>query len=245
MDFSRNWLFINNETQKEIKNKKIFMAGVGLGSQIAIAMTRIGFSDFILADGDTFSESNLNRQHCFIKDLGKNKALVTKKYIKSINPSSNVKVFKHFLKEKDLKKYVKESDYIINCIDFDSPEYLICHELCKKYNKKEIFVINLGFGTVASISNNFSPNFSSFFNEKDYSKMKNILINYFVTNGNKNPENLEFFQRYQSEKDEKPEPQIIAGTYLSSILTLKLILNDIEKKDIKFFPHIYSLDPLI
>jgi hypothetical protein len=246
MDISRNWLFISEETQNLIKDKFIFMAGVGLGSQIAISLARIGFKKFILADGDVFSESNLNRQHCFLSDLNKNKAEVTHDYLKNIDPKIQTVVFPYFLKNDDLENFIQKSDYVINCIDFDSPEYLTCHRLCKKYNKKEIFVINLGFGTVAAISSSESPDFQDFFQEDDFAKMKNILITHFVMNGCANKENIELIvSRYQQEKHNNPEPQIVAGCYLSSILTMKIILNDIENKNVQFFPFIYSLDPLI
>lgn len=196
IDFSRNWLFISPELQELLKTKKILFAGTGLGSQIAISMARVGFTQITLVDGDVFSESNLNRQHCFVDDLGINKAEATKKHLLNINPSGNINSHPIFLNSENMQNFIESQDYIINCIDFDSPEYLECHRLCKVHNKKEIFVINLGFGSVAAISDENSPLYQNFFNELDHSRMKTLLIQYFVLNSKLSDEYIKLFEEY-------------------------------------------------
>lgn len=246
MDFSRNWLFINDDLQQKLKEKTIFFAGVGVGSQIAITLSRLGFEKFILADGDTFSLSNINRQHCFQEDINKNKADTIKKYILNINKNSKVETFPYFLKEKDLENFISISDIVINCIDFDSAEYLICHELCKKYDKQEIFVINVGFGSVVAISNDQSISFTSYFNENNPKLLKNKLLEHFILDKNKFSDSTRSkFVEYQNKintNSSLPEPQIISGCLASSFLVGKILLKIIHQEPVKTFPDGYFID---
>lgn len=66
------------ELSKELKNKKIVVVGAGgLGGNIINHLSRLGVGEIIIIDGDSFDESNLNRQlYANLTTIGKNKALV-------------------------------------------------------------------------------------------------------------------------------------------------------------------------
>jgi molybdopterin/thiamine biosynthesis adenylyltransferase len=49
----RNSGYITGDTQEKIRNTRLLIAGAGLGAATAIAATRMGFSNFVLVDGDT------------------------------------------------------------------------------------------------------------------------------------------------------------------------------------------------
>src|SRR5215472_3121838 len=59
---SRNWGLISPEVQARLRDQVILAAGVGLRSEMVVQACRLGFRNFILADGDTVEVSNLNRQ---------------------------------------------------------------------------------------------------------------------------------------------------------------------------------------
>src|SRR5215472_11947722 len=60
--YTRNWAYISAELQDHLATTTLFTAGSGLGSVVAILAARTGVKRFIIADGDTVQESNLNRQ---------------------------------------------------------------------------------------------------------------------------------------------------------------------------------------
>jgi sulfur carrier protein ThiS adenylyltransferase len=71
----------------KLKTATVGIAGLGgLGSAIAVALTRVGIGKLLLADFDVIEPSNLNRQQYFVDQLGllKTEALVSN--LRKINP---------------------------------------------------------------------------------------------------------------------------------------------------------------
>lgn len=72
---------------EKIRGAIVGIAGVGgLGSNIAIALTRIGVGRLILVDYDVVEPSNLNRQQYFIDQIGQPKVEALCDILKRINP---------------------------------------------------------------------------------------------------------------------------------------------------------------
>ncbi len=70
-----------------IKNSIVGIAGIGgLGTAVAIALTRIGIGKLILVDFDVVEPSNLNRQQFFIDQIGLPKVDALKENLHRINP---------------------------------------------------------------------------------------------------------------------------------------------------------------
>lgn len=75
----------------KIKDACVGIAGVGgLGSAVAVALTRIGVGRLIIADFDTVEASNLNRQHYFIDQIGLPKVYALRDTLARINPHVHV-----------------------------------------------------------------------------------------------------------------------------------------------------------
>ena len=57
--------------QDALRNARVAIVGLGgLGSNIAVALTRLGISQLYLYDFDRGELSNLNRQYYFLDDIG-------------------------------------------------------------------------------------------------------------------------------------------------------------------------------
>ena len=58
----------------ELKNSVVGIAGLGgLGSNVAVALTRLRIGKLVIADYDNVEESNLNRQNYFADQVGSHK----------------------------------------------------------------------------------------------------------------------------------------------------------------------------
>jgi sulfur carrier protein ThiS adenylyltransferase len=76
---------------EQVKQATVGIAGVGgLGSAIAIALTRIGIGHLVLADFDLVEPSNLNRQQYFIDQIGLPKVYALRDTLARINPHVKV-----------------------------------------------------------------------------------------------------------------------------------------------------------
>jgi sulfur carrier protein ThiS adenylyltransferase len=72
---------------RRVKKSTVGIAGLGgLGSQVAIALARIGIGTLVLADYDIVEPSNLNRQQYFVRQIGMPKVDSMRENLKEINP---------------------------------------------------------------------------------------------------------------------------------------------------------------
>lgn len=75
------------DVQARLDAATVGIAGLGgLGSQIAVHLTRLGVGHLVLVDFDTVDISNLHRQHYAVKHLGMPKPDALKQQLSDINP---------------------------------------------------------------------------------------------------------------------------------------------------------------
>jgi len=79
---------------EKIKSVRIGIAGAGgLGSNCTLALVRCGFEKFVIADFDTVTLSNLNRQQYIADDIDQPKVSCLLRTMKTINPSIDCKIY--------------------------------------------------------------------------------------------------------------------------------------------------------
>lgn len=94
------------------------LAGLGgLGSNVAVALTRSGIGRLILVDFDAVEAGNLNRQHYFLDDVGKPKTTALTAILAAINPNVVIKSHDLFLTEESIPVLFAEADIIAECFD--------------------------------------------------------------------------------------------------------------------------------
>ena len=122
--------------QKKIISSKVLIIGVGgLGSPVAEFLSRAGVGRIGVVDNDKINLSNLHRQTLYrTSDIGKSKVKIVKDRIKQINNYTKVKVYKIRLNEKNLKKIIKDYDYIVDGSDNFTTKFLL-NDFCLKYKK--------------------------------------------------------------------------------------------------------------
>jgi molybdopterin/thiamine biosynthesis adenylyltransferase len=118
--FERNIGLISLEEQQKLASSLVVIAGCGgVGGFHAHTAARLGISGFRIADADTFSIANLNRQiGATVKTVDKNKAEVTAEMIRSINPESSVEISSANISADNVAAFVKDADLVIDGIDF-------------------------------------------------------------------------------------------------------------------------------
>ncbi len=105
--------------QSLIEKSSVIIIGIGgTGGEVAKNLALLGVGKLILVDMDTIEYSNLNRQLLFSKtDIGKNKAKVAKKVIKSrYNSSLEIEAYNEPIQSLPFKIF-EDSDIIAGCVD--------------------------------------------------------------------------------------------------------------------------------
>ena len=144
MDLSRLELLIKDKVDI-LKNSKVLVVGLGgVGSFSVESLCRCGIGTLIIADYDTISSSNLNRQLMTnINNIGLKKVDVMCDRIKSINSNCNVIKIDKKLEVEDIKNIIKNVDGVIDAVDDISIKKELI-KVCKKNNT--LLISSMGTG---------------------------------------------------------------------------------------------------
>ncbi|MDA3077997.1 sulfur carrier protein ThiS adenylyltransferase ThiF [Campylobacter sp. JMF_06 NA1] len=114
----------------------------GLGSNVAIMLTRAGVSEFFIIDFDIVEPSNLNRQHYALKHLGSPKIEALKEQILGINPYAKVQILNEKITSENVRHILKNEKIICECFDGAENKAMIAN-LSAEF-KDKIFVCASG-----------------------------------------------------------------------------------------------------
>lgn len=112
------------------KNAKVAIAGLGgLGSNIAVALARVGIGELILVDYDVVEPSNLNRQSYEISDIGQSKCHALVDQLKRINPYNSYKAVNQRIEKEDVADLFGEVDVIVEAFDDATYKAMLVNEV--------------------------------------------------------------------------------------------------------------------
>lgn len=139
--YSRNQKSFSNADQLRLLQSHVVIIGLGgLGGTVTEVLARIGVGKLTLVDGDSFDESNLNRQLLSKPDnLGKFKAEVAQARVQEINPAIDILPIKEFFSLQNSETILSTVDLAIDCLDTISDRFIL-EESCR----------NAGIGLVSA-----------------------------------------------------------------------------------------------
>jgi sulfur carrier protein ThiS adenylyltransferase len=141
----------NRGITEKLSKTVVGIAGCGgLGSNIAVALTRIGIKKLILVDFDKVELSNLNRQYYFIDDLGKNKVDALYEILKRINPHIELETHCIKLDNKNLSSIFSEAFIVAEAFDAVSAKSMIIDYFLGLVNENKYLVCGSGMTGISS-----------------------------------------------------------------------------------------------
>lgn len=178
---SRNIGIFSPKEQNRIKTAKIAIAGAGaVGGHCAHILSRCGVTRFTMADPDTFSASNMNRQFGSTQStLGKNKVEVVASEVCEINPSIIIEKFTDGVTKENVLSFLDGVDAVVDGIDFLNPEARTI--LMQESRRKGIHVFlapALAFGVSVLVFGPESPTFEEFFGKVPRKNSQKDLISF-------------------------------------------------------------------
>ena len=117
--YSRNKTSLNETEQEKLSCCRVFIAGCGgLGGHIVELLARAGVGHLTVADGDVFSESNLNRQlFCTMETIGRSKAASAAERVAVVNPLVTCEAICEFLTEGNAAGLLAGHDIVVDALD--------------------------------------------------------------------------------------------------------------------------------
>ena len=131
--YLRNGIF-EDKDQEVLKSKKVAVIGCGgLGGYVIEMLARLGVGHLVICDGDTFDETNLNRQLLATEvNIGASKVAEAIKRVKEINSVVDVKAYDEKLTNQSGRKIICGCDLVIDALDSPRDKVLLeylCEEL--------------------------------------------------------------------------------------------------------------------
>ncbi|MDX1707706.1 MAG: ThiF family adenylyltransferase [Desulfobacterales bacterium] len=131
--YARNMKAFSPQDQAAVLKACVSVVGLGgLGGAVVEILARIGIGRLNVIDGDSFEESNLNRQFLSQPDLmTQPKAVAAAQRIKAINPSLEVTMHDRFLDAENGAHLLQDSDVCVDCLDNLNTRFIL-ERLCKQ-----------------------------------------------------------------------------------------------------------------
>lgn len=139
--------------QAKLLESSVGVVGAGgLGGFVLELLTRMGIGKLVVVDGDSFTDSNLNRQLFSSEEtLGCSKAETAAKRIAAVNSATEVEAHHLFGDADNLPALLKGCDLVIDCLD-NLPSRFALEKVCSQLGLILIHGAIAGFlGQVAVI----------------------------------------------------------------------------------------------
>lgn len=151
------------DSSNELQTARIGIAGLGgLGSHIAVFLARAGVTHLHLVDFDCVDSSNLERQHYFLRHIGRLKTEALAEQLLEINPVLNLQLDNLRLGESNAAAVFAGDDIICEAVDVPETKAMLVSTLLSAYADKIVIAASglAGVGrsnaiTTRKVSKNF------------------------------------------------------------------------------------------
>lgn len=122
--------YLTREETDRLQNVKIGIGGAGgLGSNATAHLVRAGIEHLVIADFDTVSEGNLNRQFFFRDQIGKFKTEALAENLWRINPDLHLELHQVRVTKENIHRLFDGCDLFLEAFDSVESKFLFVHEL--------------------------------------------------------------------------------------------------------------------
>lgn len=167
---SRNLGILDSDEQSQLRSSRVAVAGLGgVGGIHFLTLVRMGIGAFNIADLDTFSEININRQvGASSSTTGRNKTTVMAEMAKDIHPSVNLNIFDNGVQPENAERFLKDVDVVVDSIDFfQIKARRLLYKTARNLGKTVVFSAPIGFSATLHIFTPESMSFDAYFDIND------------------------------------------------------------------------------
>jgi len=246
--FSRNIGLLTEEEQARVRGARVAVGGLGgVGGNHVLALARIGFGSFSLADLDHFELANMNRQAgASVNTLGRSKVEVTADIVRAINPGADLRLFPNGITRENIGDFLDGAMAAVDGIDFFNMDAR--RLLFREARARGIHALTsapVGFGATLHVFSPTGMSFDEYFDIHDGMSLPAQLIQ-FVLGLAPERAHRSYFPAGAVDLEKRRAPSLAPGCLLASVLVATAITNLIVKKrPPKVAPHFSQFDPLV
>jgi molybdopterin/thiamine biosynthesis adenylyltransferase len=131
--YEKNIGTLGLEGQARLLSSRVAVIGCGgLGGWIVEMLSRAGVGEIVVADGDTFTDNNLNRQMlCDESNIGEPKAPAAGERARTINGAVEVTVWNEFMTSGNAEKILEDCSVAVDALDGNEARAILLSS-CRK-----------------------------------------------------------------------------------------------------------------
>jgi molybdopterin-synthase adenylyltransferase len=150
--------------QKKLLQAKALLVGAGgLGGTIAQLLARMGLGILVIADGDSFTEDNLNRQALSLEEnVGASKVQAARSQIMKINAATEVEIHEGYVTEKEMAFLIEGAQVAVDALD-NMPSRFRLEKVCKEAKVPLVHGAVAGFSGQVTVIYPEDAGFASFY----------------------------------------------------------------------------------
>ena len=246
--FSRNIGLLTEEEQTRVRGARVAVGGLGgVGGNHVLALARIGFGSFSLADLDHFELANMNRQAgASVNTLGRSKVEVTAEIVRAINPDADLRLFPNGITRENIGDFLDGAVAAVDGIDFFNMDAR--RLLFREARARGIHALTsapVGFGATLHVFSPTGMSFDEYFDIQDGMSLPAQLIQ-FVLGLAPERAHRSYFPPGAVDFERRRAPSLAPGCLLASVLVATAIANlVVRKRPPKVAPHFSQFDPLV
>ncbi len=131
------------EIRKKLSKFTVGIAGAGgLGSNCAVALARSNIGGIVIADFDTVSEPNLDRQYFFLNQIGQPKVFAIRETIHAINPAVSVSAYYTRVSPDNITELFSLCDILVEAFDAGEEKYMLLEACARHFPGKPLVLGN-------------------------------------------------------------------------------------------------------
>lgn len=229
--------------QQRLANVTVGIAGLGgSGEALVSILARNGFGSFKIADPDVFEIHNIQRQ-IFADDatVGENKAVVTARAIRAINPDIRLQVYDEGITDENVDDFLHGCDFVHEVMDISAlPMKILLHARARALGMIATTAVMVGTG-VATIA--FHPAHASF---EEYFEYPGTLEGWSLDADRLmrvRPDYLKM-ERFLARVRQGTVPTTSDAAFLTGITVAGLYKRLLMNKPVEFAPRVLRVDML-
>jgi molybdopterin/thiamine biosynthesis adenylyltransferase len=163
--------------QKKLLQAKALLVGAGgLGGTIAQLLARMGLGILVIADGDSFTEDNLNRQAFSLEEnVGVSKVQAARSQIMKINGATEVETYEGYVTGKELAFLIQGAQVAVDALD-NMPSRFCLETVCKEAKVPLVHGAVAGFSGQVTVIYPEDTGFASFYGSPAAAPEKGIEV---------------------------------------------------------------------
>lgn len=153
----RNIGIVSRDEQERLRNARVAIIGMGgAGGIYLTTLVRMGIGNFNIADFDTFSVVNINRQAGAMRStIDRPKTQTMAEMARDIHPGVQIRQYNAGVGAHNIEEFLRDADVVLDAIDvFAQPARLLMYQTARHLGKPVIFGAPLGLSGTLGV---FTP----------------------------------------------------------------------------------------